>query len=1286
MVYQEGTSIFQFKVGEVILAKHQGELYYAKIVSIQLNKKMVRVLFDDGSKDEVAFNNIHSVNETTSDIICVICKQDSTESDNDIVLCDSCNVGYHQRCHQPCIDSSVLLPEAPWECCYCVDGNSNPYVQQNPFEKTISNEIVKTSQDNKKDLCNRKANLVEPKQILPLPETVVKSFSKTLEKDEETVEKMTDKTELLITRSDKENNKINEKKEPCCDQPIKKSRTQCQHSDGFTLEEQLVDNILGVISFGDNPTGGNSRPGNQYQKMSKSNKQNFKVKKIVNNKTDNDLVSRNRYAMEFPRHNWLLERLKSENKINEGVIKVEEKKLQEKLNKEKAEERLREEQKQKEEKVKAKKLEETLQKRKESETRIRPNSAKSDSEIEQKKHTDDEPLKRCYSYDPMISKNQEDIGIKILSVVSLSKDAPISIKSGQSTSMNQQPVVFQPKIIQNDDPVGTQNDRVLPFQQDVNDDDVIICNHKDTINFSGNDCESRSAFKKCDRFDEKDIQVVRLINKESEICIGNQPTYTSDDLTSKADNRHSPFNHSTTEIKIPKPRNLYQMLTDSPPSVHDDFQESRTKQSPNSPNTSKPEPQTGLVIPEPQRDLVIPEPQRDLVIPEPQRDLVIPEPQRDLVIPEPQALVNEKIKPRTLIDLTIPEPRTEKTSPAHQPLTKGQIKPRESTDLPMDLIIPEPQTLTKDQHKLMNPTSSTSIVIPKPRFITNEEKLQKLSTLKSFIKSRTLSPDTKESTDIHCSKDGLSKEMVDAESITNLPVLLDKSTTHTAKPTQNDLDRTLSPEELIKPRQPPIKTTYQPLSRDTPTTVNKSTPATLNKPPTSTILSNHPYTPNRDISDLKDLLRNPLPKFPPKQSLVSSQYQPHDDMRHVSKKMGRSADYPFNDGRGLTRNILYTKPRSMSERELVPKRSQMDDYPSPTRQSFKRSPTTSDYLTLRNLRHSTSSSIEYDNLTSLKFTGNPHSEAQDSKQQIWNAQLPIRPISPDRHLTNDTRKRLYEQITNKQPSMMRLHRRLPDIPSKHRLTEERYRNQFATRGKEPQPSLLRSPDKSRRDVYSFMSDLQRRHDEEHAIQKSRVRGDQIPSPPDTTKRRTRLAAEPFTLRSPPSKQQSSPPSFENHPAYKMQRSHPRNVERIQRDTLPYRESPESELNLREVMHREKQSGLIDRRSRQIVNARYNPYDFKHDRNNDSDDRKRFLETFHHKYPLQKGVFLNSFRRETTFIDKYLVDGMEKKRTPRDRCRSCQKEAIFLCSGCRQVWYCSKQCQHDDWTRHMDSCN
>ena len=52
--------LFQFHVNEVVLARHQGELYYAKIVSVHLNKKTARVLFDDGSKDEIAFDHIHN--------------------------------------------------------------------------------------------------------------------------------------------------------------------------------------------------------------------------------------------------------------------------------------------------------------------------------------------------------------------------------------------------------------------------------------------------------------------------------------------------------------------------------------------------------------------------------------------------------------------------------------------------------------------------------------------------------------------------------------------------------------------------------------------------------------------------------------------------------------------------------------------------------------------------------------------------------------------------------------------------------------------------------------------------------------------------------------------------------------------------------------------------------------------------------------------------------------------------------------------------------------------------
>lgn len=53
-------NIFPFKTNEVVLVKYEGELYYARILTIHLNRNMVRVLFDDNSKDEVAFEHVHN--------------------------------------------------------------------------------------------------------------------------------------------------------------------------------------------------------------------------------------------------------------------------------------------------------------------------------------------------------------------------------------------------------------------------------------------------------------------------------------------------------------------------------------------------------------------------------------------------------------------------------------------------------------------------------------------------------------------------------------------------------------------------------------------------------------------------------------------------------------------------------------------------------------------------------------------------------------------------------------------------------------------------------------------------------------------------------------------------------------------------------------------------------------------------------------------------------------------------------------------------------------------------
>jgi len=50
--------------------------------------------------------SVCAVNETTTDIICVKCKQDSSDKGNEIVLCDQCGYG---KMHNPIIKLLLLL-------------------------------------------------------------------------------------------------------------------------------------------------------------------------------------------------------------------------------------------------------------------------------------------------------------------------------------------------------------------------------------------------------------------------------------------------------------------------------------------------------------------------------------------------------------------------------------------------------------------------------------------------------------------------------------------------------------------------------------------------------------------------------------------------------------------------------------------------------------------------------------------------------------------------------------------------------------------------------------------------------------------------------------------------------------------------------------------------------------------------------------------------------------------------------------------------------------------------
>ena len=55
-----------------------------------------------------------------SDILCAVCRDGTSVAPNEIVICDVCNQGYHQRCHKPKIGDEILEPDIPWTCRLCV--------------------------------------------------------------------------------------------------------------------------------------------------------------------------------------------------------------------------------------------------------------------------------------------------------------------------------------------------------------------------------------------------------------------------------------------------------------------------------------------------------------------------------------------------------------------------------------------------------------------------------------------------------------------------------------------------------------------------------------------------------------------------------------------------------------------------------------------------------------------------------------------------------------------------------------------------------------------------------------------------------------------------------------------------------------------------------------------------------------------------------------------------------------------------------------------------------------
>ncbi|XP_033095442.1 metal-response element-binding transcription factor 2-like [Anneissia japonica] len=105
---------------EVLARWTDGLSYLGTIQKVDTELKKCFVTFEDNSEHWVLYKDIQKGLQM-GEITCSLCHSGDSNLPNEIVLCDHCGLGYHQKCHQPVIHQKVLLSEdEPWVCRQCV--------------------------------------------------------------------------------------------------------------------------------------------------------------------------------------------------------------------------------------------------------------------------------------------------------------------------------------------------------------------------------------------------------------------------------------------------------------------------------------------------------------------------------------------------------------------------------------------------------------------------------------------------------------------------------------------------------------------------------------------------------------------------------------------------------------------------------------------------------------------------------------------------------------------------------------------------------------------------------------------------------------------------------------------------------------------------------------------------------------------------------------------------------------------------------------------------------------